>query len=194
MKYALFDFVEDCSVEVGESAWIEDLEDCDDFDFDEECIVAWPTKKGGRSTRYGAKVIKFSDDRTELVRLANLYTKKGEDTDLRTPELGRGKREKRARRLSSDSEDDEEETVVNTKSQKRRKQVQKKASAQLLDRIQKEKKTSHLQKRVDSDLGSLGCTVLSRPSDSSSDDNSENRLLRKKVKNLEEENAALRIP
>jgi hypothetical protein len=66
MKYALFEFVEENSLCVGESAWICDLDEQwrnnEMYDFDAgEVEVMWPRTGGkGKTKLYSALVLQFS--------------------------------------------------------------------------------------------------------------------------------------
>ncbi|XP_041872849.1 BEN domain-containing protein 6 isoform X2 [Corvus kubaryi] len=105
-KFTLFDFVNDNSLQIGETSWIQDLP-CDDNELErllkpnEHVLVNWPV--GERKTeKHLVKVVYMSDDPQELVEMMQKILRADEITKIQV--LGKGKR-KRIEMIFSESED-----------------------------------------------------------------------------------------
>lgn len=65
MKFALYEFLEEHSFYVGDSAWIPDLAEerrnNEDFDFGSEVLVSWPIGKN-KNKFYAALIHRFSGE------------------------------------------------------------------------------------------------------------------------------------
>ncbi|CAB4039487.1 Hypothetical predicted protein, partial [Paramuricea clavata] len=118
MKFALFEFTEDSSCAVGERNWIVDENKVEILPND-EVVMSWPkptnytkwsNKNGAKAlnesetvdnTKHAAKVLKFSDDFTDIRGSMNTYVLTGR---TKTPTWGRGQRQtKRNIRYSEDN-------------------------------------------------------------------------------------------
>ncbi|XP_051470852.1 BEN domain-containing protein 6 isoform X2 [Apus apus] len=105
-KFTLFDFVNDNSLQIGETSWIQDLPS-DDNELErllkpnEHVLVNWPV--GERKTeKHLVKVVYMSDDPQELVEMMQKILRADEITNIQV--LGKGKR-KRIEMIFSESED-----------------------------------------------------------------------------------------
>ncbi|XP_065586910.1 BEN domain-containing protein 6 isoform X2 [Cyrtonyx montezumae] len=105
-KFTLFDFINDNSLQIGETSWIQDLPS-DDSELEgflkpnEHVLVNWPV--GERKTeKYLVKVVYMSDDPQELVEMMQKILQEDEITNIQV--LGKGKR-KRIEMIFSESED-----------------------------------------------------------------------------------------
>ncbi|XP_062482118.1 BEN domain-containing protein 6 isoform X2 [Pezoporus occidentalis] len=105
-KFTLFDFVNDNSLQIGETSWIQDLPSDDNnlerlLKPNEHVLVNWPV--GERKTeRHLVKVVYMSDDPQELVEMMQKILRADEITKIQV--LGKGKR-KRIEMIFSESED-----------------------------------------------------------------------------------------
>ncbi|XP_050171459.1 BEN domain-containing protein 6 isoform X2 [Myiozetetes cayanensis] len=105
-KFTLFDFVNDNSLQIGETSWIQDLPS-DDHELErllkpnEHVLVNWPV--GERKTeKHLVKVVYMSDDPQELVEMMQKILRADEITKIQV--LGKGKR-KKIEMIFSESED-----------------------------------------------------------------------------------------
>lgn len=105
-KFTLFDFINDNSLQIGETSWIQDLPS-DDNELEgflkpnEHVLVNWPV--GERKTeKHLVKVVYMSDDPQELVEMMQKILQEDEITKIQV--LGKGKR-KRIEMIFSESED-----------------------------------------------------------------------------------------
>ncbi|KAM9196469.1 BEN domain-containing protein 6 [Mergus octosetaceus] len=105
-KFTLFDFVNDNSLQIGETSWIQDLPS-DDSELErllkpnEHVLVNWPV--GERKTeKHLVKVVYMSDDPQELVEMMQKILQADEITKIQV--VGKGKR-KRIEMIFSESED-----------------------------------------------------------------------------------------
>ncbi|XP_071785634.1 uncharacterized protein [Asterias amurensis] len=129
-KYALFEFTDDASVEVGEVSWITNVEQKDlpcVITEKEMVTVLWPISGHGGTAKhdsYKAIVLAINDSKLKLIEKRNKLVK-GEsiETDF---ERGRGKRRKypstrtRVPSSSSSESDSEEEEETAQKAKKKR--------------------------------------------------------------------------
>ncbi|XP_019376066.1 PREDICTED: BEN domain-containing protein 6 isoform X2 [Gavialis gangeticus] len=138
-KFTLFDFVNDNSLQIGETSWIQDLPKDDGelerlLKLNEHVLVNWPV--GERKTEnHLVKVIYMSDDPQELVEMMQKILQADEITKIQV--LGKGKR-KRIEMIFSESEDsdlDKEQGKI-MKSIKRKKSLQASASANILSQLE----------------------------------------------------------
>ncbi|KAH1173828.1 hypothetical protein KIL84_017667 [Mauremys mutica] len=105
-KFTLFDFVNDNSLQIGETSWIQDLPN-DGSELEgllkpnEQVLVNWPV--GERKTeKHLVKVVYMSDDPQELVEMMQKILQADEITKIQV--VGKGKR-KRIEMIFSESED-----------------------------------------------------------------------------------------
>ncbi|KYO47120.1 BEN domain-containing protein 6 isoform A [Alligator mississippiensis] len=138
-KFTLFDFVNDNSLQIGETSWIQGLPKDDSelerlLKLNEHVLVNWPV--GERKTeKHLVKVIYMSDDPQELVEMMQKILQADEITKIQV--LGKGKR-KRIEMIFSESEDsdlDKEQGKI-MKSIKRKKSLQASASANILSQLE----------------------------------------------------------
>ncbi|XP_066035842.1 BEN domain-containing protein 6 isoform X1 [Chamaea fasciata] len=152
-KFTLFDFVNDNSLQIGETSWIQDLP-CDDNELErllkpnEHVLVNWPV--GERKTeKHLVKVVYMSDDPQELVEMMQKILRADEITKIQV--LGKGKR-KRIEMIFSESEDSDldKEKGKMMKHIKRKKSLQASAPANILSQLE----TSLINKQRESYSGS----------------------------------------
>ncbi|KAL2306772.1 hypothetical protein Nmel_004710 [Mimus melanotis] len=138
-KFTLFDFVNDNSLQIGETSWIQDLP-CDDNELErllkpnEHVLVNWPV--GERKTeKHLVKVVYMSDDPQELVEMMQKILRADEITKIQV--LGKGKR-KRIEMIFSESEDSDldKEKGKMMKHIKRKKSLQASAPANILSQFE----------------------------------------------------------
>ncbi|XP_076189092.1 BEN domain-containing protein 6 isoform X2 [Aptenodytes patagonicus] len=159
-KFTLFDFVNDNSLQIGETSWIQDLPN-DDNELErllkpnEHVLVNWPV--GERKTeKHLVKVVYMSDDPQELVEMMQKILRADEITKIQV--LGKGKR-KRIEMIFSESEDsdlDKEQGMKHIKDMKmmnhikRKKSLQASAPANILSQLE----TSLINKQRETYSGS----------------------------------------
>ncbi|XP_075779780.1 BEN domain-containing protein 6 isoform X1 [Pelodiscus sinensis] len=138
-KFTLFDFVNDNSLQIGETSWIQDLPN-DDSELEgllkpnEQVLVNWPV--GERKTeKHLVKVVYMSDDPQELVEMMQKILQADEITKIQV--VGKGKR-KRIEMIFSESEDSDldKEQGEMMKHIKRKKSLQASASASILSQLE----------------------------------------------------------
>ncbi|XP_048701201.1 BEN domain-containing protein 6 isoform X1 [Caretta caretta] len=150
-KFTLFDFVNDNSLQIGETSWIQDLPN-DDSELEgllkpnEQVLVNWPV--GERKTeKHLVKVVYMSvssawtslfstsDDPQELVEMMQKILQADEITKIQV--VGKGKR-KRIEMIFSESEDSDLDKGQGKmmKSIKRKKSLQASASANILSQLE----------------------------------------------------------
>ncbi|XP_069707550.1 BEN domain-containing protein 6 isoform X1 [Phaenicophaeus curvirostris] len=137
-KFTLFDFVNDNSLQIGETSWIQDLPS-DDNELErllkpnEHVLVNWPV--GERKTeKHLVKVVYMSDDPQELVEIMQKILQADEITKIQV--LGKGKR-KRIEMIFSESEDSDldKQQGKMMKHIKRKKSLQASAPANILSQL-----------------------------------------------------------
>ncbi|XP_013408848.1 BEN domain-containing protein 6 [Lingula anatina] len=112
MKFALFEFTSDLSCVVGDCSWIHGQPklDPETWDFSKEVIVKWPGKRKQQTDYYGARIVKFGDDKKTLVEFLDSYVATGDcNTPTRGREGGKSKRMTKKNSKYESDEDDEEE-------------------------------------------------------------------------------------
>ncbi|XP_048792424.1 BEN domain-containing protein 6 isoform X4 [Lagopus muta] len=163
-KFTLFDFINDNSLQIGETSWIQNLPS-DDSELEgflkpnEHVLVNWPVAER-KTEKHLVKVVYMSDDPQELVEMMQKILQEDEITKIQV--LGKGKR-KRIEMIFSESEDSDlgKEQQKMVKHIKRKKAFQASASASILSQLE----TSLINKQREPYSGSnLLC------SESSSDD------------------------
>ncbi|XP_074675960.1 BEN domain-containing protein 6 isoform X1 [Strix aluco] len=146
-KFTLFDFVNDNSLQIGETSWIQNLPS-DDNELErllkpnEHVLVNWPV--GERKTeKHLVKVVYMSDDPQELVEMMQKILRADEITKIQV--LGKGKR-KRIEMIFSESEDSDldKEQGKMMKHIKRKKSLQASAPATILSQLE----TSLINKQI----------------------------------------------
>ncbi|KAM6086588.1 BEN domain-containing protein 6 isoform 2-T5 [Theristicus caerulescens] len=152
-KFTLFDFVNDNSLQIGETSWIQDLPS-DDNELErllkpnEHVLVNWPV--GERKTeKHLVKVVYMSDDPQELVEMMQKILRADEITKIQV--LGKGKR-KRIEMIFSESEESDldKEQGKMMKHIKRKKSLQASAPANILSQLE----TSLINKQRETYSGS----------------------------------------
>ncbi|XP_064303947.1 BEN domain-containing protein 6 isoform X1 [Phalacrocorax carbo] len=152
-KFTLFDFVNDNSLQIGETSWIQDLPS-DDNELEkllkpnEHVLVNWPV--GERKTeKHLVKVVYMSDDPQELVEMMQKILQADEITKIQV--LGKGKR-KRIEMIFSESEDSDldKEQGKMMKHIKRKKSLQASAPVNILSQLE----TSLINKQRETYSGS----------------------------------------
>ncbi|XP_062427087.1 BEN domain-containing protein 6 isoform X2 [Rhea pennata] len=151
-KFTLFDFVNDNSLQIGETSWIQDLPS-DDNELErllkpnEHVLVSWPV--GERQTeKHLVKVVYMSDDPQELVEMMQKILQADEMTKIQV--LGKDKR-KRIEMIFSESEDSDldKEQGKMVKHIKRKKSLQPSTPANILSQLE----TSLINKQRESYSG-----------------------------------------
>ncbi|XP_029768285.1 BEN domain-containing protein 6 isoform X2 [Terrapene carolina triunguis] len=137
-KFTLFDFVNDNSLQIGETSWIQDLPN-DDRELEgllkpnEQVLVNWPV--GERKTeKHLVKVVYMSDDPQELVEMMQKILRADEITKIQV--VGKGKR-KRIEMIFSESEDsDLDKGQGKMMKSIKKKSLQASASANILSQLE----------------------------------------------------------
>ncbi|XP_049675495.1 BEN domain-containing protein 6 isoform X3 [Accipiter gentilis] len=138
-KFTLFDFVNDNSLQIGETSWIQDLPS-DDSELErllkpnEHVLVNWPVGKR-KTEKHLVKIVYMSDDPQELVQMMQKILRADEITKIQV--LGKGKR-KRIEMIFSESEDSDldKEQGKMMKHIKRNKSLQASAPANILSQLE----------------------------------------------------------
>ncbi|XP_033096045.1 uncharacterized protein LOC117100451, partial [Anneissia japonica] len=141
-KYVLLDFVDEETVDVAETAWLEiDEDEFEDMDalIGKTVVCNWQEKKRGQPTqmtRCSARVLCFGDDRKRLVNKREQYISTG--TLNRTLETGKGSRVRKPnpRFVDSDDTDAEDEEEVAEETEKNKKRSVTKSANQLREILQ----------------------------------------------------------
>lgn len=138
-KFTLFDFVNENSLQIGETSWIQDLpSDGNELERllkpNEHMLVNWPV--GERKTeKHLVKVVYTSDDPQELVEMMQRILRADEITQIQV--LGKDKR-KRIEMIFSESEDSDldKEQGKNLRHIKRKKTLRASAPADILSQLE----------------------------------------------------------
>ncbi|XP_074847237.1 BEN domain-containing protein 6 isoform X3 [Carettochelys insculpta] len=138
-KFTLFDFVNDNSLQIGETSWIQDLPNDDSeleglLKLNDHVLVNWPVGEK-KTEKHLVKVVNMSDDPQELVEMMQKILQADEITKIQV--VGKGKK-KRIEMICSESEDSDldkrqEKTM---KCIKRKKSLQTSASASILSQLE----------------------------------------------------------
>ncbi|XP_074847236.1 BEN domain-containing protein 6 isoform X2 [Carettochelys insculpta] len=105
-KFTLFDFVNDNSLQIGETSWIQDLPNDDSeleglLKLNDHVLVNWPVGEK-KTEKHLVKVVNMSDDPQELVEMMQKILQADEITKIQV--VGKGKK-KRIEMICSESED-----------------------------------------------------------------------------------------
>ncbi|XP_043860404.1 BEN domain-containing protein 6 isoform X2 [Dromiciops gliroides] len=185
-KFTLFDFINDNSLRVGETSWIQDLPSDDKeianlLKAKENVLVNWPVEEK-KTEKQLAKVVSMSNDPQELVEIIQRIL---EANEKEIQGLQKEKR-KEMETLSSKNEereiDQEQEQIQEQKSKKRKKFLQDSSPAKMLNQLE----TPLMDK-----LGESSSGTAFLPTEISSDDEESLIQLSKvelcaKIKNLKQ--------